>query len=56
MEYVMECCNGSMKARLVAFALAYHINIDTGRAFPGQERLAKATGLSERTVDRQLMS
>ena len=44
-------------ARLVALALSQHMNYDTlDRAYPGQSRLARETGYSVRTVQRQLKS
>ena len=39
-------------ARCLAFAIALHLNIETGRCDPGHKTLSKEAGISERSVER----
>jgi quinol monooxygenase YgiN len=39
-------------ARCLAFAIALHLNVETGRCDPGHKTLSKDAGISERSVER----
>ncbi len=39
-------------ARCLAFAIALHLNVKTGRCDPGHKALSKDAGISERSVRR----
>lgn len=56
MSAVFECETMDWRQKLVALALADHCHDDGSEARPGMARLIRKTSLSERTIQRTLLS